>query len=59
MTRSHPSTVQAPRDASCGATRTQFLFARKQAAAHASTGRIREMFGWTLVAPREQPPASG
>jgi hypothetical protein len=46
MTRRHITSVGAPRDIDSGETRSQFLLARKQAAAHASTAQIRAMGGW-------------
>jgi hypothetical protein len=56
MTSRHPAAAHAPRD--LGRTRRQFLFARKQAAAHGSTAhycRTREMGRWPAPDMTDEP----
>jgi hypothetical protein len=52
MTRRQPSTVHVSRDAGLRETRSRFLLAREQSAAHAVTAhyvRIREMDRWAAL----------
>ena len=58
MTSRHTGPVDAP--VRPGQTRSQFLLARKQAAAHASTahyGRIRQMGMWPAPGATPEPPS--